>query len=135
MDTEDTQAILDGRKTQFREAINLSSFIGGTAKELIETHSKHQVNDTLYIEGGDTVVGDIIVKIINVRVEELDDISIEDCYSEGIDPFDVLELLDGTESKEYEVFKGVWNKKAKKGYKYEDNPYVFVYDFEVVEDA
>ena len=74
----------------------------------------------------------IFLKITDVRVERLQDISIEDCYSEGICPYDVMEMLDGTEFKEFVVFEHLWNKTAPTGYKWEDNPYVFVYEFERV---
>ena len=74
----------------------------------------------------------IFLRVTDVRVERLQDISIDGCYDEGIDPWDVVELLDGTDFKEFTVFKNLWNSTSKDGYKWEDNPYCFVYEFEVI---
>lgn len=88
------------------------------------------------------------LKIINVRVERLQDISDEDCIAEGI----LKVSKDGElfkyciyDKKDYsstpwqempktpqKAYASIWNKTAPKGYKWEDNPYVFVYEFEVV---
>lgn len=88
----------------------------------------------------------IFLKITNVRVQRLQDISEEDCVKEG-----VFKDLHPTEDGEAFMFFiensiatyynaqscfecEVWNKTALKGYKWEDNPYVFVYEFERVEN-
>ena len=69
----------------------------------------------------------IFLKITNVRVERLQDVSMQDVLKEGVsmqgNPN--RHLLD-TKSDLVEN----WNSTAKDGYKWEDNPYVFVYEFE-----
>lgn len=74
------------------------------------------------------------IKILNIKVERLQDITIGDCYDEGIDPFDVIEMLDGTEFKEFVVFKEtIWDKLPYKApYDWDSNPYVFAYKYEVI---
>ena len=231
MNTEMTKAILDGRKVQFRELTNqlIRSIekghirVGhglinhGTVEHFIETMSKYQVGDVLWV-GEDYKIGgwyvhsasskgygfaidhscepydtswhrpmtygtfsdmlaevhqeldDInypnngakreyrwekfkspleimdkstmeewmartFIKITNVRVERLQDISVDDILKEGF-PLESLtkdygdkELID----KCLEWWINIWNSTAPKGYKWEDNPYVFVYEFERVE--
>lgn len=79
------------------------------------------------------------IKITNVRVERLQDMKIEDFLDEGINDkgFEVIYSSDGL-NEHYEYLKcrwiELWNSTAPKGYKWEDNPYVFVYEFERVED-
>lgn len=69
----------------------------------------------------------IFLRVKNVRVERLQDISEEDCLKEGMP----------IEEKGMDVFllwwMPLWNSTAKEKYKWEDNPYVFVYEFEKVE--
>lgn len=67
----------------------------------------------------------IFLKITNVRVERLQDISHGDVYDEGYG--------DGTDLLGKQWWIKLWNKTAPKGYKWEDNPYVFVYEFEKIE--
>jgi len=79
----------------------------------------------------------IFLKITNVRVEKLQDISQENAKAEGVSPMKVfthpdrgkksLDLVDYKDN-----FKVIWNSTAPKGYKWEDNPYVFVYEFKIV---
>ena len=83
------------------------------------------------------------IRITNVRIQRLQDISDEDCLKEGIQ-----KMLTGCEYYQYSFYdngKDVWNnyktpreafahlinKVSKKG-TWESNPYVFVYDFELV---
>jgi len=83
----------------------------------------------------------IFLKITNVRVERLQDISDEDCIKEGIEVEeeslewykDYLKPYDNYDCKKpLESFESLWDKTTPKGYKWEDNPYVFVYEFERV---
>jgi hypothetical protein len=76
----------------------------------------------------------IFLKVTNVRVERLQDM--EHDYSsyeaEG------LSFLDEEDMPKFieEIFSEwveLWNSTAKGGYKWEDNPYVFVYEFERIE--
>jgi len=81
----------------------------------------------------------IFLKITDVRVEKLQDISYEDIMAEGcdIDISDCVTYNDDGEKKSvsysaYNWYRELWNKTAPKGYKWEDNPYVFIYEFERV---
>lgn len=70
----------------------------------------------------------IFLKITNVRVERLQDLNKFDLEKEGfkysLPPFGKPEYI------AFKEFDDLWNSTAKEGYKLEDNPYVFVYDFE-----
>lgn len=67
----------------------------------------------------------IFLEVTNVRVERLQDITFDDIEKYGIK----FNLKINGKNK----FKILWNSTAKDGYKWEDNPYVFVYDFERIE--
>jgi hypothetical protein len=71
----------------------------------------------------------IFLKVTNVRVERLWDITLDNVAKEGC-PFDKKyeepEML-------FEWWEKLWNSTAPKGYKYLDNPYVFCYTFEVID--
>lgn len=79
----------------------------------------------------------IFLKITNVRVEKLQDMHVQDIKKEGIQ---TLPPTDGYHSRfsngkkifiePFPSFINLWNKTAPKGYKWDDNPYVFVYEFE-----
>lgn len=87
----------------------------------------------------------IFLKVTNVRVERLQDMKEHDAYREGVDYINSPHYgkLTETRYKDYEnnkidykhynakeSFISLWNSTAKNGYKWEDNPYVFVYEFE-----
>jgi len=214
--TEMVQAILDGRRSQFRKAIKFGEYIYDIMnencievsknycdmdkenhpelkKEMIK-HSKYQVNDIIYVKetflegyiesGYDTPHEDdygifngdngviiykadhvdntyfnnldaedredrptwkpsihmpkeysrIFLKVNNVRVERLRDITYEDKIKEGIlcdGEIGTRSHIDDVEESWYNL----WNKTAKQGYKWEDNPYVFVYEFEIAKKS
>lgn len=83
------------------------------------------------------------IRITDVRVERLQDISDEDCLKEGIQ-----RMLTGCEYYQYSFCdndKGVWNNyktpreafahlinKVSRKNVWSENPYVFVYDFELI---
>ena len=77
------------------------------------------------------------VKITNVRVERLQDITYEDILAEGCPKITAIgsniDALEFKKRKAKEWWIDLWNSTAPKGYKWEDNPYVFVYEFERVE--
>lgn len=64
----------------------------------------------------------IFLKVTNVRVKRLQDINEYDIFNEG---FALIKMPIGNK-----IFINLWNSTAKDGYKWEDNPYVFVYEFE-----
>ena len=80
------------------------------------------------------------IKITNIRVERLQDISKEDCLREGI----IHSHARGDRDKEdYGFDGGFWFKTPRKAYAtlidkisgkgtWQSNPYVFVYDFELI---
>ena len=90
----------------------------------------------------------IFLKVTNVGVERLQDISDDDCIKEGISevgfyPDEGYPLCTGymagkddgktaLANTPQKPFSELWNSTAKDGYKYLDNPYVFVYTFEVI---
>ena len=68
----------------------------------------------------------IFLKITDIRVERLKDMEFTEIKKEGVVHSG---LIDGMQKWEY-----LWSKTAQKGYKWEDNPYVFVYEFERVNE-
>lgn len=81
------------------------------------------------------------IRITGVRMERLQDISDEDCLKEGIEELSTCSTADGKAytfngvNESYmtprEAFAHLINKVSKKG-TWEANPYVFVYDFELI---
>ena len=80
------------------------------------------------------------IRITDVRVERLQDISDEDCLKEGVQYIDDIDLyyckLNNCKEKVYfrslrEAYAALIDKVSGKG-TWESNPYVFVYDFELV---
>ena len=76
----------------------------------------------------------LFLKVINVRVERLQDITAINMDSDmgTISPITskLIEIDDYI--KLQNKYKKYWNSTAKDGYKWEDNPYVFVYEFEII---
>lgn len=83
------------------------------------------------------------IKITDIKIERLQDISDEDCLKEGIQPFYYRGCkfppdgytFDGGKAhfnSPRESFAHLINKVSRKG-TWESNPYVFVYDFELVD--
>lgn len=75
----------------------------------------------------------IFLCVTNIRVERLQDINADDICTEGLDWKD-FECDNGqSENDIFQWWKILWNSTAKEGYKWEDNPYVFVYEFKRME--
>ncbi|WP_373069881.1 hypothetical protein [Sulfurimonas sp.] len=83
----------------------------------------------------------IFLKVTDVRVERLHDITYADVKKEGL-PLHIdipkehynNKIANGLSINPIEHWWiNLWNSTAKDGYKWEDNPYVFVYEFERVE--
>ena len=73
----------------------------------------------------------IFLKVTNVRVERLQDISVRDIEKETGWRREIYSYSNKNKAfrRDYCDF---WNSTAKDGYKYLDNPYIFVYTFEVI---
>ena len=78
----------------------------------------------------------IFLRVKDVRVERLQDISVADCIEEGI-PYktvDKFNLKYGNLTHAQYLFMELWNSiNAKRGYGWDTNPWVWVYEFERVE--
>jgi len=72
----------------------------------------------------------IFLKVTNVRVERVRDISINDCIKEGI------ENVHGFRSEIRNWYSEFWDSlNAKRGYTWDSNPWVWVISFERTEAA
>ena len=73
------------------------------------------------------------IRITNVRVERLQDISDEDCVKEGVWEAQLVNYtsIDGIYHSPCEAFAALIDKVSGKGI-WESNPWVFVYEFELV---
>lgn len=145
LDTQSFQAVLNKQKTQFRLPImskrvketyllfsmptqgyfEFRSIYGGASKFKLKSALK--INDFVEIKEKRTQ-NTITIKIINVRVQRLQDIGYNDITKEG---FVYTSMNTGT-SAPMNWFKGLWNSTYKK-FVWETNPFVFVFDFEKVE--
>ena len=158
-----TQAVLDGRKTQTRRITKRLTYKSGDVVAVTQSyHDCGGLNeegvprwDIIAQAVGATDAGwnnkmfvraDLMphqIRITNVLVERLQDISDEDCLKEGIE-----KMITGCEYYQYSFYdndKNLWNnyktpreafahlidKVSGKG-TWDSNPYVFVYDFELV---
>lgn len=70
----------------------------------------------------------IFLIITNVRVERLRDMELEDYLQEGYLKF-------FCNKNPLNWFKDTWSKTAQKGYKWEDSPFVYVYEFKRIEQG
>ena len=73
----------------------------------------------------------IFLKVTNVRVERLQDISVRDIEKETGWRREIYSYSNKNKAF-YKDYRDFWNSTAKDGYKYLDNPYIFVYTFEVI---
>lgn len=82
----------------------------------------------------------IFSKVTNVRVERLQDMSVQDIEKEGIKTLPPIDGYHSRFSNGKNIFNepflawiDLWNSTAPKGSKWNDNPYVFVYELERLE--
>lgn len=76
----------------------------------------------------------IFLKVTNVRVERLQDISVRDIEKETGWKREIYSYSNKNKAF-YKDYRDLWNSTAKDGYKWENNPYVFVYEFKRVYDV
>jgi len=126
-------------------------FLGGfvwslTKEDLINEHKltedefENKYLSKSYMENKQKVPGGclkemarIFLKVTNIRVERLQDISDEDCTKEG--RLSLRKLCESVPDfdetlTDNDLWQILWDSTVKDGYKYLDNPYVFVYEFE-----
>lgn len=117
-------------------------FIKGYGNNCDEVTARWIINKKGVPNGCIKEIARTFLKITSVRVERLQDISYEDIMAEGCD-IDISDCAtyDGQDQEEavrdsaYYWYRDLWNSTAKKGEKFEDNPYVFVYEFEKIEEV
>lgn len=97
-----------------------------------EDYEKEEWNDKYLIKQYcNKLNARIFLKVTNVRVERLQDIKYSDIEKEGVGFNDFL-VREGV-SINIQLQRNwinLWNSTIKDGYRWEDNPYVFVYEFE-----
>ena len=74
----------------------------------------------------------IFLKVTNVRVERLQDIRVRDIEKETGWKREIYSYSNKNRAF-YKDYRDLWNSTAKDGYKWKDNPYVFIYEFERVQ--
>jgi len=77
----------------------------------------------------------IFLKITDVRVERLQDISTSEIEKDAGVVKDKYKVCPSWADSMVIDFSILWDKTSPKGYKWEDNPYVFVYEFERTENG
>lgn len=106
--------------------------------------AKYNIGDILWIKESKNFTKEMVryfIKITNIQIERLWDITKhnDNYYKEGIVEL-AKEDIKQCNGEIYCInkclenyFKKMWNKTAPKGYKWEDNPFVFVYEWEYLE--
>lgn len=159
-----TEAVLSGRKTQTRRICKepQSRYCGGEVAAIAQAYrdiahpndgfldDRYEVKDEFAAGWSNKmfVRADLMphhIRITNVRVERLQEISDDDCIKEGVrkwtkdEELYKYDLADGFEMFEWrdkprtprEAYAALIDRISGKG-TWESNPYVFVYDFELV---
>lgn len=163
-----TQAVLRGEKTQTRRIVKDGTQLGNFEETM--KHAPYKVGEVVavaqcyldiggpqfdkfgYDVPGNTnkmfVKAELMphkIKITNVRIEQLQDISDEDCLREGISHYTSADAQNTESGFGFQSYKGglylfgtardafatLIDKVSGKG-TWESNPYVWVYDFELV---
>lgn len=162
-----TEAVLNGKKTQTRRLVPNGTPIGNWAET--EAHANFKVGEVVAVAQSYKSVGDEVglsffikdkykksagmtnkmfvkaelmphhIRITNIRIERLQDISEDDCLAEGIEKIGSFYHFKDTKNDEWEhyakprsAFHALIDKVSCKG-TWNSNPYVFVYDFELVD--
>lgn len=120
-------------------------------EQYIKEFSEYQIGDILWVREPHMLKKDAydFRRVTNVRIEKLQDISEEDCIAEGIKKvskdgeifkYCIYDKKDysstpwqNTPRNPKEMYKSIWDPSAKEGYKWINNPFVFVYEFEKLE--
>lgn len=152
-----TEAVLEGRKTMTRRMVPDGTPLGNW--EDTEKHSRYKPGEVVAVAERYKILplaakagyrnkmfvrADLMpyqIRITNVRVERLQDISDEDCLLEGIERvyygdeewFKAYDTKDGCKCAPTpkEAFAALIDKVSGKG-TWKSNPWVFVYEFELV---
>lgn len=101
-----------------------------------ETHSRAGLRNKMFVK---TDIMRHHILVTDIRVERLQDISVDDCYAEGI----CYNGISGELSNKFTYDNKTYFSKAKEAYQalidkldkkmWERNPYVFVYEFELID--
>ena len=83
----------------------------------------HWKSDTLSSRCMPREAARYFITITDVRAERLQEISLEDCLAEGVNPYRMNRCLNG--------FRILWNS-INKDYPWESNPFIFRYEFEYI---
>lgn len=75
----------------------------------------------------------IFLRVTNVRVQRLQDITYGEICKEGFQP--AYRTMGEDRQNAYDWWKDLWNSIAKECCKWEKNPYVFVYEFERIREV
>ena len=146
-DVVEMEYTADGKKKNF----DISRLKIDTEKKNVSNYPEWLYEKRKIPNGCIREMARIFLKITDVRVERLQDISNEDCLLEGVYEINdddcsgkykvyTIEkpnvqngmILNDTFNSAYEAFEQLWNKTAKYGFKWSDNPFVFCYTFEVI---
>ena len=87
----------------------------------------------------------IFLEVVSVRVERVQDISVDDCIAEGMDcdndinnpdPATHESIKNWNLANAQSLYKELWNKiNAKHGYSWNSNPWVWVYEFKRIQQG
>ncbi|MFA5751425.1 MAG: hypothetical protein WC898_04040 [Candidatus Paceibacterota bacterium] len=134
--TEMVKAILEGRKTQTRRIIKepyVTWMYEANNPEWwksVNSLCPYQIGQILWVPSifMPREAARLFLKIKNIRVERLQDITAKDAIAEGIDH--------KTMNDPRIEFQWLWDSiNAKRGYPWGSNPYVWVYEFKVKEEV